>query len=115
MNRATFDWDHFRKCEVIAGAVGFGAPIAWVILNILFQILGVIGQLVTLIVAGIGLYVLVFPWTLIFNETWTTDHWPIFVFVDAILVGVVWGGVTARNRHLLPPPPAYARDNYPFG
>jgi len=113
MNQSTFDWDHFRKCVVISLAAGLGVPIAWVILAILLQVLGGLGQLVIFIVACIGLGVLALPWTLILSNSWVLDHWPIFVFVDAILVGVTWGAITARNRHLLPSPPV-AKDNYPF-
>lgn len=113
MNQSQFDWAHFRKCVAISAASGLGIPVLWEIIKILCQFLGLAGQFLVLIAGAFSLYILTFPWYFIFGFDVVTAHWPYFSFSTAVLAGLTWGMVTARNRHLLPPA-TFVKDNYPF-
>jgi hypothetical protein len=107
MDQWRFDWGHFRKCVAISAVVGLGIPVAWEIIKLLALGLGLAGQFLVLIVGMFSLYVLVFPWYLIFGWR-VAAHWPYFSFANAIIGGLIWGIVSSRNRfhiHREPAPP----------
>jgi hypothetical protein len=114
MSQSHFDWPHFGKCLAISAAAGLGIPVLWEIIKFFALFFGVFGQFVILIAGALSLYVLCFPWYLILGFSLVTAHWAYFSFATALLLGLIWGTVTARNRPILPPPSSPITKHYPF-
>jgi hypothetical protein len=114
MNQSHFDWPHFGKCVTISAAAGLGVPVLWELVKLIGSVFGIFGQFLILIAGALSLYVLCFPWYLIFGLSLVTAHWAYFSIATAILVGLTWGTVTARNRPLSPPPTSPITKHYPF-
>jgi hypothetical protein len=92
-----FDWFHLGKFVGISALVGVGIPAAWVVIRLLTSTFDPAGQLLMLLLGVLSLYALAFPWAFLFPVL-VSEHWYYFTFLNAVLVGLALGTVTARDR-----------------
>jgi hypothetical protein len=98
MKQRQFAWSYFGKCVGFSALLGLGIPALWLVIRALASKLGDADQFLVLLGGTFSLYILTFPWYFIFGWKLVVAHWPYFSFANAILLGMIWGSVTGRNR-----------------
>jgi hypothetical protein len=98
MKQRQFCWSYFRKCVGFSALAGAGIPAFWLAIKALASKLDDADQFLVLLAGMFSLYVLTFPWYFIFGWALVVAHWPYFSFVNAVLLGVILGGIRGRNR-----------------